>query len=653
VNKLFKTLILLLFLGAVYVIITNISNEPVNANLIPEVKTSGNSGTDVKRNCGTMDYLNDVYAKNPGYKKTLEELNNYAIEYSKIHAGEKNNVLVTIPVVVHVVYNNGTQNISYEQIKTQIDVMNLDFRRLNADTVNTPSVFKSAASDPMIQFCLAQRDPLNNPSLGITRTYTTHTSFGLDDAVKFTSSGGHDVWDRNKYLNLWVCNLGSGLLGYATFPGGNPATDGVVIGYQYFGTIGTASPPYNLGRTATHEIGHWLQLYHIWGDDNGACWGSDEVEDTPNQGPENYGCPAFPNISCNNGPNGDMFMNYMDYTDDGCMNIFTNGQSVRMSSALNGPRAPILTSNGCVPVSGTPIALFSADSVSVLYGGSVHFADLSAGIPAGWNWTFDGGNPSASNIQNPAVTYNNPGLYTVKLRVSNSFGSDSLIRTSYIRVRGAALSTFVLVSPPSLERIVTSPSDFSTVNFIWTKSSVNPAVTYNFKIRKFGSMVDLLYPSNNSGADSVISLRKSFLDTLANNFGITGDSVRCIWRVYAYNNGMDSIASSNVFIVTLVRSVIGIQQISSDIPERFNLYNNYPNPFNPSTTIKFDVAKMQNVKITVYDVLGRLVNVLVNRQLQPGTFEAKWDASAYSSGIYYFRMESESFSDTRKMVLVK
>ncbi len=652
-NKLFKTFVLLLFLSAVYIIITNISSETVNARFTTEVKISGNSGTDLKRNCGTMDYLNDVYAKNPGYKKTLEELNNYALEYSKIHKGEQNNLLVTIPVVVHVVYNTSNQNISYEQIKTQIDVMNRDFRRLNVDSSNTPSVFKPVASDPLIQFCLAQRDPQNNPTLGITRTYTTVTSFGINDAVKFNSTGGHDVWNRDKYLNLWVCNLGSGLLGYATFPGGNPATDGVVIGYLYFGTIGTASPPYHLGRTATHEIGHWLQLYHIWGDDNGACWGSDDVDDTPNQGPENYGCPTFPNISCNNGPDGDMFMNYMDYTDDGCMNIFTNGQSLRMNSALSGPRAPILTSNGCVPVSGTPIALFSADSVSVMYGGSVHYSDLSAGIPTGWNWTFDGGNPSFSNIQNPAVVYNTPGLYTVKLRVSNSFGSDSLVRTSYIRVRGETLNSFALISPPTLTRIVTSPSDFSLVNFIWARSSTNPLVSYNFKIRKLGLTVDLIFPSNNSGADTVISLRKSFLDTLANNFGITGDSVRCIWRVFAYNNGMDSIASSSTFIVTLVRSVIGIQQISSNIPERFSLYNNYPNPFNPSTTIKFDVAKMQNVKITVYDVLGRSVGVLVNERLQPGTFKLKWDASNFSSGIYYFRMESESFSNTRKMVLVK
>ncbi len=648
-NKLIKTLVLLLFLGALYAVISNIAGKQVNAGLSSDVNKPGN---EIKRTCGTMDYLDLMYKENPGYRNVLENLNNYAREYTQKHEGERTDLLVTIPVVIHVVYNTSAQNVSYEQIQTQLDVLNRDFRRLNSDTVNTPVPFKPVASDPKIQFCLAKRDPLNNPSLGVTRTYTTVTSWGVDHAVKFTASGGHDAWDRDRFLNIWVCNLGGGILGYATFPGGNPAVDGVVIGYLYFGTIGSASPPFNLGRTATHEIGHWLHLYHIWGDDNGACWGSDDVDDTPNQGPENYNCPAYPHITCDNGPYGDMFMNYMDYTDDDCMNIFTNGQSTRMNSALNGPRLPILTSNGCVPVSGMPIAFFAADSTAITFGGAVHFTDLSAGIPTSWNWTFDGGTPSNSNAQNPAIVYNTPGLYTVKLRVSNSFGSDSLIKTSFIRVRGAALSAFNLISPPTLTRITTAPNDPAIVDFVWSKSSANPTVNYKFKIRKLGTQNDLIYVSNNNGLDSVISLRKSFLDTLADNFGITGDSVRCVWRSWAYN-GIDSLASSSTFVVTLVRSVIGVQQISSNVPEKFSLYNNYPNPFNPSTTIKFDVAKMQNVKITIYDVLGRAAGVLVNETLQPGTFEVKWDASNFSSGIYYFRMETQTFSDTRKMVLVK
>ena len=141
----------------------------------------------------------------------------------------------------------------------------------------------------------------------------------------------------------------TGILGYAQFPGGPAATDGVVIGYHYFGTMGTAQYPYNKGRTLTHESGHWLDLYHIWGDDGSACWGSDQVDDTPNQGGENYGCPSFPHPSCTNVS--DMYMNYMDYTDDACMNMFSKGQKMRMLAAMNTSRAPLKTSGMCQVVS--------------------------------------------------------------------------------------------------------------------------------------------------------------------------------------------------------------------------------------------------------------------------------------------------------------
>ncbi|MFM8488944.1 MAG: zinc metalloprotease, partial [Bacteroidota bacterium] len=188
---------------------------------------------------------------------------------------------------------------------------------------------------------MAQQDPSGNPTNGIVRVQTTVNGFSTNDNVKFSSSGGSNIWNRDRYLNIWVCNLSSGLLGYAQFPGGPANTDGVVIDYQAFGTNGTAQAPFNLGRTATHEVGHWLNCYHIWGDDGTACTGTDQVSDTPNQADENYGCPVFPVISCNNGPNGDMFMNYMDYVDDGCMNMFSLGQSTRMAAlfASGGSRA--------------------------------------------------------------------------------------------------------------------------------------------------------------------------------------------------------------------------------------------------------------------------------------------------------------------------
>ena len=169
--------------------------------------------------------------------------------------------------------------------------------------------------------------------------------------MKRSSTGGDDAWDASQYLNIWCCNLGGGLLGYAQFPGGAAATDGVVFLYSSIGSVaqpGTYSP-YNLGRTATHEVGHWLNLRHINGDTN--C-GNDLVSDTPTQQALNFGCPAFPHVTCSNGPNGDMFNNYMDYGDDNCLNMFTAGQGTRMTAALNGPRVSIKTSPGCQDVTG-------------------------------------------------------------------------------------------------------------------------------------------------------------------------------------------------------------------------------------------------------------------------------------------------------------
>jgi hypothetical protein len=247
---------------------------------------------------------------------------------------------VTIGVVVHVVYNEQAGNIPDAQIHSQIDALNRDYSRANADAAHAPAVWKGLQHDAKIRFKLATKDPAGAPTAGITRTQTTVAQFVTDDAVKFAARGGADAWDANRYLNLWVCNLGDGLLGYAQFPGMPPATDGVVILNLAFGTQGNIAPNFNQGRTAVHEVGHWLGLHHIWGDTTD-CSGSDLVSDTPNQQHPNFGKPNFPHISCNNAPNGDMFMNYMDYVDDQAMVMFTAGQIARMRATLQGPRASI------------------------------------------------------------------------------------------------------------------------------------------------------------------------------------------------------------------------------------------------------------------------------------------------------------------------
>jgi ABC-type taurine transport system substrate-binding protein len=225
-------------------------------------------------------------------------------------------------------------------------VLNCDFRRTNPDFGTTTAAYLPLATDASIEFFLATSTPGGGPSNGIERRQTTVASFGHDDGVKSAASGGMDAWPSANYLNLWVCELGGGLLGYAQFPGGPAGTDGVVILQSAFGTSGTAAAPFNLGRTATHEIGHWLNLNHIWGDDGTGCSGTDNVADTPNQGGPNYQAPTFPHVSCSNGPNGDMFMNYMDYVDDRAMVMFTAGQVARMQACLDTVRSSIGTAAG-------------------------------------------------------------------------------------------------------------------------------------------------------------------------------------------------------------------------------------------------------------------------------------------------------------------
>lgn len=298
-------------------------------------------GLPTRRTCGTMQVHERLLRTDPAYEAARNASETRAWRYAnRMMTGARTGVTV-IPVVVHVVYKTTAQNISDAQVQSQIDVLNRDFRKTNPDVSSTPAVFLPLCGDARLEFELARTDPQGNPTNGITRTQATVTTFSDDDKVKSSATGGHDAWPADKYLNVWVCPLGGGLLGYAQFPGGSAATDGVVIVHSGFGTTGTAAAPFALGRSATHEIGHWLNLRHIWGDDGTGCSGDDFVADTPNAAGWNFGAPTFPVVTCNNGPNGDLFMNYMDYVDDAAMFMFTNGQVTRMQACLDGDRASI------------------------------------------------------------------------------------------------------------------------------------------------------------------------------------------------------------------------------------------------------------------------------------------------------------------------
>ncbi|MDI9257128.1 zinc metalloprotease [Flavobacterium sedimenticola] len=280
-----------------------------------------------KRNCVSYEVLERQLQENPELAIKMNQIESFT--ENAIANGRLVNGKIVIPVVVNVLYKTAAENISLAQIQSQIDVLNADFNAQNADYNQVPTLFSGVKANVGISFELDQ----------VIRKSTTKTSWGTRDAMKKAKQGGIDPTSPSTKLNLWVCTIGGGILGYAQFPGGSAATDGVVIDSRYFGVYSNSSPsyPYNLGRTATHEVGHWMNLRHIWGD---TTCGNDFVADTPLHNTANYGVPTYPHYSTCSGTPVEMTMNYMDYTDDRGMYMFTAGQKARMDAIFlsGGPR---------------------------------------------------------------------------------------------------------------------------------------------------------------------------------------------------------------------------------------------------------------------------------------------------------------------------
>ncbi|MFT3933470.1 MAG: M43 family zinc metalloprotease [Chitinophagaceae bacterium] len=377
--------------------------------------------TRAQTDCRQQDYQHQLLQLNPQTSSQYQQIENFISKHKQTLRVDGNvdsssssplvqaaPIKIVVPVVVHVLWNNNAQNITDAQVLSQLDVLNKDYSGTNTDRKKVPAYFSALAADCGISFALAKTDPKGKPTNGIVRTQTSIISFSYDDKMKASATGGDDAWDANSYLNIWVCNLTNGITGYSSVPGGPTAKDGVVITTNAFGTINKTGI-YNLGRTATHEIGHWLNLRHIWGD---ASCGDDLVDDTPSQQGPNRGCNSGEKFSCGTTAHGDMYMNFMDFSDDACMYMFTNGQGKRMRLLfeVGGPRNSILYSAG---LTGTGLPLDTAIA--------------------------------GSDVSMEVLLYPNPAVQTITMQVNKDNGASGKTIMLYNQM-GQMLRTFRLIS---------------------------------------------------------------------------------------------------------------------------------------------------------------------------------------------------------------
>jgi hypothetical protein len=620
-----------------------------------------------QRICGTTEYQQMLEQQDPSIINRREEIEQFTRDYL-INNPQGDRALVTIPVVVHVVYNTTAENISDAQIQSQITVLNQDFRRLNADVANTPSAFSNLVGDANIEFCLATTDPNGNPTNGVLRVPTSATSFSTNNTVKSSTSGGSNAWNASRYLNMWVCDISGSILGYAQFPGGSASTDGVVIDYQYFGTNGTATAPFNKGRTATHEVGHWLNLFHIWGDDGTGCTGSDQVTDTPNAAGSNVGCPAFPRVTCSNGPNGDMFMNYMDYTDDACMYMFSNGQVARMQAlfATGGARASLLTSNGC----GTPTpalcgAVTGLTSGSITQtGATISWAAVSGAT--GYVLQYKPASSTVWTTVNVATTsFAITGLtagtaYNAQVRSVCSAGNGSFTAINFTTASPttSCTDTYENNNTTGTAKTIAVNTNItarigSSTDKDWFKFS-NTSSARNIRIDLSNLPADYdvrLY--NPSGTQVAISQNSgTTAEVITYNTTTTGT-----WRiqVYGYQGAFNSTLcytlrasiSASTFREGEETPAVDLNSTPSD--SDVVIANVFPNPTNGKLNVILEASEAHNTQLRICDITGRTA-LQQNVACVSGSNTIILDMESLPNGYYLLVIDNGNASSTMRVV---
>lgn len=596
--------------------------------LVEFIVNTHNSNAQQTGFCGTMQAIEQMKTKDPLIEKRMAEMDKTIAEYvqtntSKLNTRQQSEVLIVIPVVVHVVYKNSSENVSESNINALINRLNKDFRRKNSDSSSTRGVFKPFAVDAKVEFCLANRDPNGNSTNGITRTSTTVQEFNTTNEIKFTASGGKDAWPRNQYLNLWVGGLVSGLGGYAQFPGEAAATDGVVIAsYTANGTE----------RTATHEIGHWLGLYHTFQDgcsgvsDSDCLTGGDRICDTPQQTSSSFGC-SFSENTCTEDPTDypDMLENYMSY--NSCQNMFSKDQAERMEAVVNTYRMALKSSFGCCSPAATSITdLPNFEGVEDSIFPSTNWQVLNPDVNVTWSRTdaVSASNTSKASAKmyffSPAEDIRGQSDYWISPKYNFT------AYTSLTLKFNVAYARFTEQSHDSLIIHVTNDQCNGIWTRIWAKG--------NAELTTAPDHSNEFVPDPSEWKDVSISL-----DSYA------GDTALHI--IFEAKSGW----GNNLYIDDI--KIDPFPLVLSDYSNNSGSIKLYPNPTKGEIHLSINNFSKNDALIKVYNVLGELMlskNVTFNLSQQNTTL----NLSGFQKGLYFLHIgnaEDKFFSE--KIILIE
>ncbi len=630
-----------------------------------------------QRNCGSMDVLQKQLLENPSMLRNMEEIEKQVNDYIRNHSNGGGRAVITIPTVFHIVYNSSVpaQNISDAQVQSQMTVLNNDFRALNSDAgLLAGTVFAGMAADCEINFCLATQDPNGVATTGITRKSSTVTSWGTNDNVKKSSAGGVDPWNRNNYLNIWVCNIGGGILGYAQFPGGSAATDGVVCDYRYTGTIGTATAPFDKGRTATHEVGHWLNLRHIWGD---ATCGNDLVSDTPVHNTSNGGCPSYPHLSTCTGTPIEMTMNYMDYTNDVCMYMFSPGQKTRIRAIVDagGARATLASSPGCNASGGGggggTCAAPTSLGVSSVTTSTISMTWLA--VTGATSYVLEYKLPTAStwSIINTTITAAiASGLQsntTYNFRVKTICGNTASTYSNTVNVATAATGGGGGGGGGCAD-VYESNNSRTAAKTIALNTNISAVISSTsdkdwFKFNNTSTMKNVKVDLTNLPADYDMRLYRSTTQVAISELDGTTPEL-CIYnttstattyyvQVYGFNGAFNASSCYNLF-ATISGSQFRTEN-GQDIVELETVTNDFaifPNPASDEITILLPFGGDSEGNLYISDIMGK---VILNQNIQgaKGQNQIMIDVGSINNGLYLVTFKTGDDVYTQKLVIAK